>query len=97
MKPDRSGMKRELARSERGAASIWNNAAIRFSSNWRRLPRSCVLTEQAQEELTAKQRESERSHFAAKHRHEQTQSDLARLGLDLGVVQNELRQRAQRY
>jgi chromosome segregation protein len=48
------------------------------------------LTEQAQEELTAKQREAERTHFGAKHRHEQTQSDLARLGLDLGAVQNEL-------
>jgi chromosome segregation protein len=47
-------------------------------------------SEQAQEELTLKQRESERNHFAAKHRHEQTQSDLARLGLDLGVVQSEL-------
>ena len=48
------------------------------------------LTEQAQEELAAQLRESERQHFAAKHRHEQTQSDLARLGLDLGVVQAEL-------
>ena len=48
-------------------------------------------SEKAQEELTVKQRESERTHFAAKHRHEQTQSDLARLGLDLTVVQNELR------
>jgi chromosome segregation protein len=47
-------------------------------------------TERAQEELTARQRESERNLFAAKHRHEQTQSDLTRLGLDLGGVQNEL-------
>jgi len=47
-------------------------------------------TEQDQEELTARQRESERAHFAAKHRHEQTQSDLARLGLDLTVCQNDL-------
>jgi chromosome segregation protein len=47
-------------------------------------------SEKAQEELTAKQRESERTHFAARHRHEQTQSDLARLGLDLNVIQNEL-------
>jgi chromosome segregation protein len=48
------------------------------------------LSEAAQEELAAKQRESERNHFAAKHRHEQMQSDLARLGLDLGGVQDEL-------
>ena len=47
-------------------------------------------TELAQEELTAKQRESERNHFAARHRHELMQSDLARLGLDLTVVQSDL-------
>ena len=53
-------------------------------------------TEQAQEELTAKQRESERNHFAAKHRHEQTQSDLARLGLDLARCADRIGARAQR-
>ncbi len=47
-------------------------------------------TERAQEELSGKQRESERNLFGAKHRHEQTQSDLTRLGVDLGGVQNEL-------
>jgi chromosome segregation protein len=47
-------------------------------------------TEQAQEELIARQREAERTLFATKHRHEQMQSDLARLGLDLTVCQNEL-------
>jgi len=47
-------------------------------------------TEQALEELTARLREAERNQFAAKHRHEQTQSDLARLGLDLTVCQTEL-------
>jgi chromosome segregation protein len=47
-------------------------------------------TEKAQEELTGRQRESERMHFSAKHRHEQMQSELARLGLDLAVCQNEL-------
>jgi chromosome segregation protein len=47
-------------------------------------------TEWAQQELTIKQRESERAHFAAKHRHEQMQGDLARLGLDLTVCQKEL-------
>ncbi|HEY1481880.1 MAG TPA: hypothetical protein VGF19_04070, partial [Candidatus Acidoferrum sp.] len=48
------------------------------------------MCEQAHEELTAQQREAERNLFATKHRHEQTQSDLTRLGLDLGVCQNEL-------
>jgi chromosome segregation protein len=44
----------------------------------------------SQEELAAQLREAERNLFATKHRHEQTQSDLARLGLDLTVCQNEL-------
>jgi chromosome segregation protein len=47
-------------------------------------------TEQALQELTGQIREAERNQFAAKHRHEQTQSDLARLGLDLSVCQTEL-------
>jgi chromosome segregation protein len=47
-------------------------------------------TEQAQQELTAVQREAERTLFAAKHRHEQMQSDLARLGLELTACQGEL-------
>jgi chromosome segregation protein len=47
-------------------------------------------TEWAQQELAIQQREAERTHFAAKHRHEQMQSDLARLGLELTVCQNEL-------
>jgi chromosome segregation protein len=46
--------------------------------------------ELAQEELTAQQREAERNLFAAEHRHEQTQSDLARLGLELTACQDEL-------
>jgi chromosome segregation protein len=46
--------------------------------------------ESSQEQLAAQLREAERNLFAAKHRHEQMQSDLARLGLDLTVCQNEL-------
>jgi chromosome segregation protein len=49
--------------------------------------RNCELT---QEELTAQQREAERTLFATKHRHDQTQSDLARLGLELTACQDEL-------
>src|SRR5208337_2358662 len=47
-------------------------------------------SEQANDELAAQQREAERNLFATKHRHEQMQSDLARLGLDLTVCQDEL-------
>jgi len=46
--------------------------------------------ESSQEELAAQLREAERNLFATKHRHQQTQSDLARLGLDLTVCRNEL-------
>ncbi len=46
--------------------------------------------EQANEKLTTNQRDAERDLFAAKHRHEQMQSELARLGLDLTVCQTEL-------
>ena len=46
--------------------------------------------EQALEQSTTQQHDAERDVYAAKHRHEQTQADLARLGLDLTVCQNEL-------
>ena len=46
--------------------------------------------ERAHEELTAQQREAERALFSTKHRHEHTQGELARLGLDLTVCQGEL-------
>ena len=42
------------------------------------------------EELTTRQRDAERTLFSAKHRHEQTQSDLARLGMELAVCQGDL-------
>jgi chromosome segregation protein len=46
--------------------------------------------EQTLEESTSQQHTAERDLYTAKHRHDQTQSDLARLGLDLTVCQNEL-------
>ncbi len=36
------------------------------------------------------QREADRNVFAARHRHQQMQGELARLGLELTVCQNEL-------
>jgi chromosome segregation protein len=47
-------------------------------------------TEQALEEIHAKQREAEHEVISATHRHNQTQRELARLGLELAVCQNEL-------
>jgi chromosome segregation protein len=46
--------------------------------------------EQSLEQITAQQRDAERSVFSATHRHEHMQSELARLGLELTVCQNEL-------
>jgi chromosome segregation protein len=47
-------------------------------------------TEQSLEEATTKRHAAEHDVYAARHRHEQTQSELARLGLDLTLCQNEL-------
>jgi chromosome segregation protein len=46
--------------------------------------------EQSLEEVSAQQHAAERDVLSAKHRHEQTQADLARLGLELTVCQSEL-------
>jgi chromosome segregation protein len=46
--------------------------------------------EQSLEQITVQQRDAERSVFSATHRHEHMQSELARLGLELAVCQNEL-------
>jgi chromosome segregation protein len=46
--------------------------------------------EQSLEQITLQQRDAERSVFSATHRHEHMQSELARLGLELTVCQNEL-------
>ncbi len=46
--------------------------------------------EQTLEEMTTKRNSAERDVLSAKHRHEQTQAELARLGLELTSCQNEL-------
>jgi chromosome segregation protein len=47
-------------------------------------------TEQSLEEVNTKRHAAEHEVYAARHRHEQTQSELARLGLDLTMCQNDL-------
>ena len=47
-------------------------------------------TETSLEQITAQQRNAERNVFSATHRHEHMQTELARLGLELTVCQNEL-------
>ena len=46
--------------------------------------------EQSLEEVSAQKQIAEREVYSAKHRHEQTQGELARLGLELTLCQNEL-------
>jgi chromosome segregation protein len=46
--------------------------------------------EQSLEEVSAQQHAAERDVLSATHRHQQTQADLARLGLELTVCQSEL-------
>ena len=48
------------------------------------------VAEKSLDQITAQQRDAERSVFSATHRHEHMQSELARLGLELTVCQNEL-------
>ena len=46
--------------------------------------------EQSLEQTTSQQREAERNLISATHRHDHMQAELARLGLELNVCQNEL-------
>ncbi|MGB9444740.1 MAG: hypothetical protein WBR26_07045, partial [Candidatus Acidiferrum sp.] len=82
MKRELRGVNAELVHLEQRCTSI--------QSELEAVVAELQSTEKAQEELAVRQRECERAHFSAKHRHEQMQSELARLGLDLGACQNEL-------
>jgi chromosome segregation protein len=91
-RPDEAGplgMKREL-RAVSAELGHLEQRSQAIQSELETINAALRSTEQAQEELTAQQREAERDLFATKHRHEQTQSDLARLGLDLAVCNNDL-------
>ena len=91
-RPDEAGplgMKRELRALDAEVMQLDHRAAASHAE-LETLAAELRAGEQAQEELTAQQREAERNLFATKHRHEQSQSDLARLGLDLTVCQDEL-------
>src|SRR5260370_12511556 len=46
--------------------------------------------EQSLEEVSAQKQIADREVYSAKHRHEQTQGELARVGLELTLCQNEL-------
>ena len=91
-RPDEAGplgMKRELRAMEAEVMQL-EARAEEMQGQLETLVAALHANEKSQEELNAQQREAERNLFATKHRHEQTQSDLARLGLDLTVCQSEL-------
>ena len=91
-RPDEAGplgMKRELRALDAEVMQLEHRATASHEE-LETLAAELRAGEQAQQELTAQQREAERTVFATKHRHEQSQSELARLGLDLTVCQGEL-------
>ena len=91
-RPDEAGplgMKRKLRALDAEVMQLEHRVA-QSHAELETLATELRAAEQAHEELTEQQREAERTLFATKHRHEQSQGDLARLGLDLTVCQNEL-------
>jgi len=91
-RPDEAGplgMKRELRALDAEVIHLEHRSETSHAE-LETLSTELRTAEQANEELTAQQRESERTLFSTKHRHEHTQSELARLGLDLTVCQSEL-------
>ena len=93
-RPDEAGplgMKRELRALDAEVAGL----EVRMSdmqSEMERIAGELMQTESALENISIRQREAEREVISATHKHQQTQSELARLGLELTVCQNELQQ-----
>jgi chromosome segregation protein len=83
------GMKRELRALVSGTEQLEQKSA-EMQLTLDGLNEELKTAELAQQEVSALQREAERGVFAAKLRHEQMQGQLARLGLDLAICQNEL-------
>ena len=84
-------MKRELRALDAEVAQLEvRERSTRFVRRRTRSAAGLREAEQTLEEVSAQQRAAERDVLSAKHRHEQTQADLARLGLELTVCQSEL-------
>jgi chromosome segregation protein len=91
-RPDEAGplvMKRELRAVEAEVAQLEQDAE-KTRVALEAIAAELGVTEQSLDEISAKRLAAERAVFSAKHRHEQTQADLARLGLELTVCQSEL-------
>ena len=91
-RPDEAGplgMKRELRTVEVEAMQLERRAGI-AKAELDTVLAALQTCEAECDHLNTQQREAERHLFAAQHQHERTQSDLARMGLDLTLCQNEL-------
>ena len=91
-KPDDAGplgMKRELRATDAELTQL-EAKSLTIQAELETIVAELKANEQANEELAARLRDAERALFTAKHRHEQMQGELARLGLDLTVCQSEL-------
>jgi chromosome segregation protein len=93
-RPDEAGplgMKRELRALDAEVATL-EVRMDEMHAEMERIGADLAQTESALENVTARQREAEREVISATHKHQQSQSELARLGLELTVCQNELQQ-----
>ena len=83
------GMKRELRALDADIAQL-EFETERIKAMQDALSSDLKEAEQTLEEVSTKQHAAERDVLSAKHRHEQTQAELARLGLELTSCQNDL-------
>jgi chromosome segregation protein len=88
------GMKRELRTLDAEVAQL-EKELLEKQTTLETVAAELLSTEQSLEEITTQQREAERGVISATHRHNHMQSELARLGLELTVCQNELRRTRQ--
>ena len=84
------GMKRELRALDAEVMQLEHQAGEKQAALEAVMTDSHVA-EKALEDVASQQREADHNVFAARHRHQQMQGELARLGLELTVCQNELR------
>ena len=84
------GMKRELRALDAEVLHVENELSAKQAA-LEATTEEVRAAEQALEALDIKQRESEREMISATHRHNHMQGDLARLGLELTICQNNLR------
>ncbi len=83
------GMKRELRALDAEVMQLEHDAGERQAA-LEAVTVELHSTEKKLEDIDMQQREADRNVFAARHRHQQMQGELARLGLELTVCQNEL-------